>query len=273
MREVFVGSTKVKSARLEAFRQKHLFDYTSRAEIFWFAVVICGFGLLANSFFQVATSHIGTNDMVLIGCWFVCSWLTTRLTVRTSDKRQVAITLGDVFMYVAFLMHGPFVASICAAIEGYSGAHKTSKRLSSHLFSTALSCSTVIIASHTFKITLAYESIEHLFKHLLLFGTLHWTLQTFSVFVLVRLKKATNIGAGEWLRASSQAGMIQTVAVLFAGTVFVLLKVLDSKFILVLGMFGAISLALVYINLQNSAEDDQDRDRLQKENDELKSHQ
>jgi len=129
--------TALPSPERSAWRRVHaglMPDYNARAGLYWWAVVLAGGAVLGFSLWTVghmpwqAWTQVVAASALAVGAGL--------FPVRVPGTRN-SYTAGEIFIFLLMLALGPAAAVVCAAIEGFVGSWRSSRRWTSRLFSPA----------------------------------------------------------------------------------------------------------------------------------------
>jgi diguanylate cyclase (GGDEF)-like protein/PAS domain S-box-containing protein len=119
---------------LRRFRQAHLYDYRPAALRAWVALVLVGAGCAAwalGSLLQMPARPLGE---VIVGLVLVALAASFPVLIpRTSH----AIAVSDLFIFALLAAAGPAAAVLAAAVDGFIGAARASRRVAARLSTPA----------------------------------------------------------------------------------------------------------------------------------------
>jgi diguanylate cyclase (GGDEF)-like protein/PAS domain S-box-containing protein len=111
-------------------------DYNLRATIYWWAVVVAGYGVLLACLGELMAMHSWAWVQVAaaVAAAVAAGWVPLRIPgIRSS------FAASDVPIFLLLLSQGPAAAALATAIEAGVASSRTSKRWTSRLFSPAAS--------------------------------------------------------------------------------------------------------------------------------------
>ncbi|MDE2369536.1 MAG: EAL domain-containing protein [Burkholderiales bacterium] len=109
-------------------------DYNRRVTIYWWIVVGLGAAALMRSLAALVADPAGVLLQVFAGLLLAIG--AGLFPIRVRGTKQ-SYTVGEIFIFLVLLVHGTSAAVVVAAMEGFVGSCRTSKRWTSRLFSPA----------------------------------------------------------------------------------------------------------------------------------------
>jgi diguanylate cyclase (GGDEF)-like protein/PAS domain S-box-containing protein len=178
-------------------------DYNRRARIYWFAITALGYGLLAYSAYIVASFEKSALLQILIGA---CLTSFVSFFPVHVPRAKIAVVGGEIFIFLTLLLFGVEAAVLVAAVDGFVGAKRSSKRWTSWYSTPAMAAITMTVTGTLFillKAALQFFGILNA-ASLLLALTLFSVLYYFGSFVLpstlIALKREEPISPMLWLK-------------------------------------------------------------------------
>ncbi|MCL4698259.1 MAG: EAL domain-containing protein, partial [Burkholderiaceae bacterium] len=130
---------------LRRFRQAHLYDYRSDALRAWTSLVAAGAACLVWAAWSLAGMPAATLGQVAIGVALVALAASFPVLIpRTSH----AIAVSDLFIFALLAATGPAGAVLAAAVDGFIGAARASRRLAPRLSTPATGAIAMFVAGH-----------------------------------------------------------------------------------------------------------------------------
>ncbi len=167
-------------------------DYNRQASLFWCAVVGLGGAAIVWSLFAVVTrpdlawAYASVAMALAMGAGL--------FPVRIPGTKNSFIA-GEIFIFLALLMHGPAAAALVAAGEAFVGALRTSKRWTSRLFSPAAAALSMLGTGSLLQSALVYMrpadwgGAAPLMAAAMVFSALYFFASALMVFGVQRLKR------------------------------------------------------------------------------------
>ena len=118
-------------------------DYNHAATAYWWSVVGLGAAVLAGQAGPLAGRGPWAWLQIAAAAGFAVG--VGLFPVRVPGTRQ-SFVAGDIFIFLLLLMQGPAAAALAAAVEGFVGSWRTSKRATSWLISAAVAALSVTLA-------------------------------------------------------------------------------------------------------------------------------
>lgn len=178
-------------------------DYNRRARIYWFAIAALGYGLLAYSAYVVTSFEKSALLQILIGA---CLTSFVSFFPVHVPRAKIAVVGGEIFIFLTLLLFGVEAAVLVAAVDGFVGAKRSSKRWTSWYSTPAMAAITMTVTGTLFillKAALQFFGILNA-ASLLLALTLFSVLYYFGSFVLpstlIALKREEPIAPMLWLK-------------------------------------------------------------------------
>ena len=226
----------------ERLHQALMPDYGRAATVFWWAVVAGGSLALCWAFADLAQRppqqwlQIGVGVLLAVGAGL--------FPVRVPGTKQSFIA-GEIFIFGLLLMYGPAPAALAAAAEAAVGAMRSSKRLTSRLFSPANAALAMALTGWVLNATLdrltdaGIDSAAPLMAATLGFAALYFIVGIHGVTGVMRLKRGEpfwqprrTVSDFRWV-AVAYAGSASVACLLFvtyrlqgAGVLMVMLPIL-----------------------------------------------
>ncbi len=178
-------------------------DYNQRARIYWFAIALIGYGLLAYSAYTVASLEKSALLQILIGA---CLTSFVSLFPVHVPRAKIAVVGGEIFIFLTLLLFGVEAAVLVAAVDGFVGAKRSSKRWTSWYSTPAMAAITMTVTGTLFILLRAALEFYGVLNaaSLLLSLTLFSVLYYFGSFVLpstlIALKRDEPISPMVWLK-------------------------------------------------------------------------
>lgn len=178
-------------------------DYNRRARIYWFAIAAIGYGLLAYSAYVITSFEKSALLQILIGA---CLTSFVSFFPVHVPRAKIAVVGGEIFIFLTLLLFGVESAVLVAAVDGFVGAKRSSKRWTSWYSTPAMAAITMTVTGTLF--ILLRAGLEHygIFNaaSLLLSLTLFSVVYYFGSFVLpstlIALKRDEPISPMLWLK-------------------------------------------------------------------------
>jgi diguanylate cyclase (GGDEF)-like protein/PAS domain S-box-containing protein len=178
-------------------------DYNRRAKIYWFSVAVIGYALLVHAAFAVSSFDNAAQLQILIG---VCLTSFVSFFPVHIPRAKIAVVGGEIFIFLTLLLFGVEAAVLVAAVDGFVGAKRSSKRWTSWFGTPAMAAITMTITGTLFVLLKAALQFYGLLNaaSLLLTLTLFSVLYYFGSFVmpstLIALKRDEPISPLLWLK-------------------------------------------------------------------------
>jgi diguanylate cyclase (GGDEF)-like protein/PAS domain S-box-containing protein len=180
-----------------------MYDYNRRARIYWFVVAVIGYGLLAYSAYVVSSFEKSALLQILIGA---CLTSFVSFFPVHVPRAKIAVVGGEIFIFLTLLLFGVEAAVLVAAVDGFVGAKRSSKRWTSWYSTPAMAAITMTVTGTLF--ILLRAGLEHYgilnAASLLLSLTLFSVVYYFGSFVLpstlIALKRDEPISPMLWLK-------------------------------------------------------------------------
>jgi diguanylate cyclase (GGDEF)-like protein/PAS domain S-box-containing protein len=178
-------------------------DYNRRARIYWFVITAIGYVLLAYSAYAIASFEKSALLQILIGA---CLTSFVSFFPVHVPRAKIAVVGGEIFIFLTLLLFGVEAAVLVAAVDGFVGAKRSSKRWTSWYSTPAMAAITMTVTGALFillKAALQFFGILNA-ASLLLALTLFSVLYYFGSFVLpstlIALKREEPIAPMLWLK-------------------------------------------------------------------------
>lgn len=178
-------------------------DYNRRARIYWFVVAAIGYCLLGYSAYVVASFEKPALLQILIGA---CLTSFVSFFPVHIPRAKIAVVGGEIFIFLTLLLFGVEAAVLVAAVDGFVGAKRSSKRWTSWYSTPAMAAITMSVAGNVFVLLKAalqfYGALNA--ASLLLALTAFSMLYYFASFVLpsalIAIKRDEPISPMLWLK-------------------------------------------------------------------------
>ena len=160
--------------------------------LFWCAVVATGLSALAFSLAAVAA--MPWLAWVQIAAGLALTMGAGLFPVRVPGTKNSFI-VGEIFIFLVLLMHGPAAAAVVAAAEAGVGTWRTSKRWTSRLFSPASAALAMVATGSLLQMALSsmtsvgWDGAAPLLAAVMVFSALYFFANTLMVFGIPRLKR------------------------------------------------------------------------------------
>ncbi len=202
-----------------AFRRRHLPDYAPPAARLWLALVLLGGASLGLAVHGLAGLAPQARLPVALGLALVAAAACLPVRMPPGDR---SVTVADLVVYLLLALYGPAAAVLAAAVDGWVGARRTSKRLSSHLGSPAISALALGVAGLAHGGALA--ALQHAglalpaaqIAALALAAVAHGSVATTTMLQLLSLKHGQVLQRRAWLTEASWIAALQLGWALFA---------------------------------------------------------
>jgi diguanylate cyclase (GGDEF)-like protein/PAS domain S-box-containing protein len=122
-------------------------DYNRRARIYWFVVTAIGYSLLAYSAYVVASFEKPALLQILIGA---CLTSFVSFFPVHIPRAKIAVVGGEIFIFLTLLLFGVEAAVLVAAVDGFVGAKRSSKRWTSWYSTPAMAAITMSVTGTVF---------------------------------------------------------------------------------------------------------------------------
>lgn len=165
------SGTDARAGWVRRFHAAHLHDYNPVATTYWVVMVTLGAALLSLSLVSVLALPLESAIQVAAGV--ACATVAGLVPIRVPRSKN-SFAVGEIFIFLLLLLHGPHAAVVAAATEAGVATLRTSRRLSSRLASPALASVALSISGH------GYEQLLALARGFGLGGA-GWTLVTLLV--------------------------------------------------------------------------------------------
>jgi diguanylate cyclase (GGDEF)-like protein/PAS domain S-box-containing protein len=127
------------------FRQAHLYDYRPAALNAWGLLVAAGAACLGWALWSLTALPPQTLGQIGVGVALVALAASFPVLIpRTSH----AIAVGDLFIFALLAATGPVGAVLAAAVDGFIGAARASRRLAPRLSTPATGAIAMFVAGH-----------------------------------------------------------------------------------------------------------------------------
>jgi len=127
---------------LNTIRKEIFQDYPLRSIAIWFLFVGLGLFVIASAALSPQLRIPDFGNLVLLAALLVAS---NAYPVKAPGGK-IAITSGDFAIFISFLSYGTEFAVLAAALASLASALTSSKRLTSHIFSPAVSAISMLVA-------------------------------------------------------------------------------------------------------------------------------
>ncbi len=229
------------------FRERHLHDYDGHAAAVWLAVLAAGCGSLGWALRRIR------DDWASYG-WPIAATLAAvglaALFATRIPRTKYSISVADVFIFLLLAIGGAPVAIVAAGIDGFIGALRTSRRVSSRVSTPAAAMVGMLFASE------ADRGVVRLLEQLGLthdvassFGIvaiapLPIVLSMFTLLTMLAVKNRTPIQPVAWIGDAAWM-MITAATAAFVAGMLALNAYRFGPIVLVLG--GLVVLGLVLL--------------------------
>ena len=241
---------------LERARRQHLYDYSPVALRFW--LVNCALGLLSVTWAiaQLSTDAWSTA-VALLG---LAATVVTAIATIKIPRTTLSVSLADVVIFALLAGVSTPAAVLAAGIEGWLGAARTSKRMSSRLLTPSIAMSSMAIVGAMFtllklgamKIGMPLEAAT--VAALCLAGVLQYLVTT-GWFTLMACVKRSEDFSWEWLRSTSWIAALQMGAATMAGLGLMVGKLFGVATVVVTATVAAGVIVLLRMTMErNEAE-------------------
>jgi diguanylate cyclase (GGDEF)-like protein/PAS domain S-box-containing protein len=198
-------------------------DYSPAGRRYWWIVTTLGMAALAFSVVQVAQFERATLLQVLAGA--AVAAIVGLFPVRIPGAKT-SIAGAEIFIFLVMLLYGPYAAVLAAALEGFVGAVRTSKRWTSRLVTPAMASLAMLACA------LAFEEMRArvggtetpngtLLTMLFVFALCYFAASTLLTSTLFALKSNSPITPVRWLRSFGWIGLAYLTGASIAGLLFI----------------------------------------------------
>ena len=195
-------------------------DYSTAARRYWWTVTTLGGAALAYSLYEVAGFEGAVLLQVLIGATVAA--IVGFFPVRIPGAKS-AIAGAEIFIFLVMLLYGPFAAVIAAALEGFVGAWRSSRRWTSRLLTPAIASFSMLVCAGGFEFArthLGSGSNGALVASLFVFTLLYFAMGTLLAHSVIALKTHAPITPVRWLRDFGWVALAYLTGASIAGLLY-----------------------------------------------------
>jgi diguanylate cyclase (GGDEF)-like protein/PAS domain S-box-containing protein len=197
-------------------------DYSAAARRYWWTIVPLGLASLAWAMVQVGSMPLITMMQVLGGGAIAA--VVGLFPVRIPNTK-ISIGGGEIFIFLMLLLFGAAAAVLAAALEGFVGSCRTSKRWTSRLGTPAMSSISMTACAGIFEaLRPSFEpngiGTAPLLALLIVFATCYFAANTLLTSMLLALKTRAPITPIAWVRRLSWIGLAYATWASLAGLLY-----------------------------------------------------
>ncbi|MCW5634751.1 MAG: EAL domain-containing protein [Rubrivivax sp.] len=207
---------------LRRFRQAHFYDYRPTALRYWLLLVAIGGACAAWAVASLAAEPAWRLGEVLVGLVLVALAASFPVLIpRTSH----AVAVSDLFIFALLVATGPAGAVLAAAVDGFIGAARASRRLAPRLSTPATGATAMFVAGHA-QVALAaqfgtfgIEPMAAVFAALVAVAPLYFVFSTLPLTALLAVKQRRPLDLKAWWAGYAWVAALYLAAAAVAGLV------------------------------------------------------
>jgi diguanylate cyclase (GGDEF)-like protein/PAS domain S-box-containing protein len=232
-------------------------DYTRRAAVYWWTMVVLGSVVLAVSIAQVAAK--ATPQVLQILAGVAIAVLVGMFPVRVPRSKN-AFAAGEVYIFLLLLLHGPAAAVVAAAAEATIGVFRSSKRWSSRIASPAMAAVAMATCGWGFQFAVDGLRAAGLFGAgavvltLMAMSAAYAFLNTTFISTVFKLKLSQPLALSSWFSDFGWVGLTYVSTAALAALLFLSFEQFGTAVLIVsVPMLGLFLAALHYFFAQQEA--------------------
>ncbi len=197
-------------------------DYRPAARRFWWVAVIVGFAILAWATGRAASLEPAAQ-MQILGLAAVAA-AVGMFPVRIPGTK-LSVAGGEIFIFLALVLHGPAAAILVCAVEGAIASWRTSRRWTSRLGTPAMVATAMFACGLFFEagrsaIASAGYGTPALLAALTAFGLLYFAANTGLTSTLLALKRGERLRPLRWWNEMGWIGLTYMASGTIAGLLY-----------------------------------------------------
>jgi diguanylate cyclase (GGDEF)-like protein/PAS domain S-box-containing protein len=196
-------------------------DYSPAARRYWWIVTTLGGIAFAYSLFQVAFMPGPVLLQVIVGAGVAA--LVGLFPVRIPGAKT-GIAGAEIFIFLIMLLYGPYPAVIAAALEGFVGAARGTKRWTSRLGTPAVSSVSMMVCALAFEFLRERSGPEFgngfLLTALFVFALAYFAAGTILANTLIALKAYSPITPWRWVKSYGWIALAYLTGASIAGLLY-----------------------------------------------------
>ena len=197
-------------------------DYAPAARRFWWACVVAGFAILGWAIGRAASLEAAAQMQIL--ALAAVAAVVGLFPVRIPGTKM-SVAGGEIFIFLALVLHGPAAAILVCAVEGAIASWRTSRRWTSRIGTPAMvaiamfACGLVFEAGRS-AIAAAGYGTPALITALMAFGMLYFAGNTGLTSTLLALKRGERLRPWRWWNEMGWIGLAYMASGTIAGLLF-----------------------------------------------------
>jgi len=202
------------------FRSAHLFDYAEPAARLWACTALLAAVVAASALWSVA--RLPLPELLPVALWLVAVAAAAAFPIQLPPSKQ-SVTVADLVIYLVLAQHGVAAAVLAAGVDGWVGAARTSKRLSSHLGSPAMNMLGVcaggsfFVWAHAGLLAQGLPVAAAQMASLAGAACISCALSTGTLMKIIHMKSGRTLSLRMWFEAASWIGAMQLLSATLAG--------------------------------------------------------
>lgn len=202
------------------FRSAHLFDYAAPAARLWACAALLGTLAGAGALWGVA--QLPLTELLPLALWLLAVAAAAAYPIQMPPSKQ-SVTVADLIIYLVLAQHGVAAAVLAAAMDGWVGAARTSKRLSSHVGSPAMNMlgmtagGGLFVWAHAGLLAQGLPVAAAQMASLAGAACISCALSTGLLMKIIHMKSGQALGLRMWFEAASWIGAMQLLSATLAG--------------------------------------------------------
>ena len=223
-------------------------DYNPAARRFWLFTALLGAGAFLYSLAHAW--QMPTATLVQIAVCAAAAAFVALFPVRIPGTKT-SVSGGEIFIFLALLLHGMHAAVLVAALEGAVASWRTSRRWTSRIGTPAILSLSMLIAAAAFEAMRAQIAISALGNVALLaasmsFGLIYFGLVSGITSTVFALKAGSPITPLRWWLGMAWLGSAYMTSAVVAGLLFISFQRFGLAVLLVAGPMIAMFLCTLH---------------------------
>ena len=229
-------------------------DYSPAARKFWWAILVLGGASLAWAVGELVEMQRAAQLQVL-GLAVVAA-VVGYFPVRMSRNRM-SLAGGEIFVFLALLLHGPAAAILAGSVEGAVGAMRSSRRWTSRLGAPAMialamfACAMPFEGARTVLLASGYGTAA-----LAAFGALYFAVNTALPATLLALKRREPVRLRTWWDDMVWIGLAYMASGLISGLLYASFERLGLPVLLVTAPMIVMFLHALHVQFEKREADE-----------------
>jgi diguanylate cyclase (GGDEF)-like protein/PAS domain S-box-containing protein len=239
-------------------------DYTPAAKAYWWTIAVLG--IVGIGIATYATLLLPRAMLLQAMAGTLVAALVGLFPVRIPGSKT-SIAAGEIFIFLVLLLFGPGPAIVAAAVEGFIGALRMSKRWTSRIVAPAMIALAMMGSANVFEslrsgLVLDGTGTGALLSALLLFALLYYASISLLTNTLFALKSGSAFTPLRWLKKMSWIGFAYLASASIAGLLYLTFARFGLPVLLVAVPLIAMFLSSVHFYFQRKEADERHMEEL-----------